>query len=473
MRRIDPRAVFKMLLALMDVAIVAGGFIGAYWLRFHLPFFPPPPEADFGTYVRFAFLIGFVCFFALYASGMYRLQQPFFGIDDFFAVLKSVTLAHITAAALGFAVRGRIPGEAMETYSRIVIAISWLGACVLLTCWRLCFDLILAWFRRRGVALTRVVVLGDDDFGRSFFALLRDHPELGYAPAGELVGCEVESLRAHLKRHPVDEVMLATQQATSDHILSLMSACQESRVRFSMVPTLFHVLTSRIQVREIAGVPIFVLEERIFLRSSRVLKRTIDLLLGGAMLLLSAPVFAVVAVLIKLESKGPVFYAQTRIGKGARPFRCFKFRSMYQDADARKRELAAQNEAQGPLFKMRNDPRRTLVGRVIRKLSIDELPQLINVFKGDMSFVGPRPDVPGYADALAGEDRLVLAVRPGITGPATLKYRNEEELLAGAEDPERYNDEVIYPDKVRLNREYVQNWSFWGDLRYIWQTIFE
>lgn len=118
------------------------------------------------------------------------------------------------------------------------------------------------------------------------------------------------------------------------------------------------------------------------------------------------------------------------------------------------------------------DARVTPLGRFFRRTKLDELPQLINVFKGDMSFVGPRPDVPGYADTLAGEDRLVLAVRPGITGPATLKYRNEEELLAGAVDPERYNDEVIYPDKVRLNREYVQNWSFWGDLRYIWQTIF-
>lgn len=454
-RRMDPKAVFKMLLAAMDVAIVAGGFVGAYWLRFHMPFFPPPPEADFAEYVRFAFLIGFVCFFALYASGLYRLQQPFFGIDDFFAVLKSVTLAHITAAALGFAVRGRIPGEAMETYSRIVIAISWLGGCVLLTCWRLCFDLILAWFRRRGVALTRVVVLGDDDFAHSFYALLRDHPELGYAPVGAVSDCEEASLRDMLKRHPADEVMLATQQATSDHILRLMSACQESRVRFSMVPTLFHVLTSRIQVREIAGVPIFVLEERIFLRSSRVLKRAIDLLLGGAMLVLSAPVFAVVAVLIKLESKGPVFYAQTRIGKGARPFRCFKFRSMYRDADARKRELEAQNEAQGPLFKMRNDPRRTLVGRVIRKLSIDELPQLINVFKGEMSLVGPRPPLPSEVDQYAAWQRKRFEVLPGITGLAQISGRSD----------------LSFDETLRFDFYYIEHWSPLVDVKIMLKTV--
>jgi lipopolysaccharide/colanic/teichoic acid biosynthesis glycosyltransferase len=112
------------------------------------------------------------------------------------------------------------------------------------------------------------------------------------------------------------------------------------------------------------------------------------------------------------------------------------------------------------------------LGRFWRKTKIDELPQLINVLKGDMSFVGPRPDVPGYADKLEGEDRIVLSVRPGITGPATLKYRDEEALLAGQKDPERYNNEVIWPDKVRINKEYIKSYSFKNDLVYIAKTIF-
>jgi lipopolysaccharide/colanic/teichoic acid biosynthesis glycosyltransferase len=119
-----------------------------------------------------------------------------------------------------------------------------------------------------------------------------------------------------------------------------------------------------------------------------------------------------------------------------------------------------------------NDPRITPLGHFLRKTKIDELPQLINVFLGQMSFVGPRPDVPGFADRLMGEDRIILSVRPGITGPATLKYREEEELLAGQDNPEKYNDEIIFPDKVRLNREYVANYSFWKDIQYIYQTIF-
>ena len=117
------------------------------------------------------------------------------------------------------------------------------------------------------------------------------------------------------------------------------------------------------------------------------------------------------------------------------------------------------------------DPRVTRLGRFWRKTKIDELPQLLNVMIGQMSFVGPRPDVPGFADRLQGEDRIILELRPGITGPATLAYRNEEALLASVPDPVRYNREIIYPDKVRINREYIQKWSFWQDIRYILQTL--
>ena len=117
------------------------------------------------------------------------------------------------------------------------------------------------------------------------------------------------------------------------------------------------------------------------------------------------------------------------------------------------------------------DPRITPLGRLLRKAKIDELPQLWNVLWGDMSFVGPRPDVPGFADSLVGEERQLLSIRPGITGPATLKYRNEEELLAAAEDPEVYNREVIWPDKVSINLEYIRDWRLSKDLQYIWKTV--
>jgi lipopolysaccharide/colanic/teichoic acid biosynthesis glycosyltransferase len=191
------------------------------------------------------------------------------------------------------------------------------------------------------------------------------------------------------------------------------------------------------------------------------MKRTFDLLVSLAGLIVVSPILFLAALLVKTTSDGPVFYKQDRVGLNARIFKLLKFRTMVINADKL-----------GSSVTVKNDPRITPVGRFLRRINMDELPQLINVLEGDMSFVGPRPDVPGFADKLRGEDRIILSVRPGITGPATLKYRNEEEILAKQADPDKYNAEVIYPDKVKLNREYVENAGFWKDIGYILETLF-
>jgi lipopolysaccharide/colanic/teichoic acid biosynthesis glycosyltransferase len=190
------------------------------------------------------------------------------------------------------------------------------------------------------------------------------------------------------------------------------------------------------------------------------MKRLFDIIFSFAGLAVLAPLMLVMAVIIKLTSGGPVLFAQCRVGMGGRVFRVYKFRTMVDNAE----EL-------GSTVTTVDDPRITRVGNFLRRFKLDELPQLINVFVGDMSFVGPRPDVVGFADRLKGEDRIILNVRPGITGPATLKYRDEEKILARQEDPDKYNEEVIFPDKVRINREYVKNYGFWKDIGYIIETI--
>lgn len=153
------------------------------------------------------------------------------------------------------------------------------------------------------------------------------------------------------------------------------------------------------------------------------------------------------------------FFVQRRVGMNGRIFKVVKIKTM--------RPMAGVNTT----VTGSNDPRITRLGVFLRKTKIDELPQLWNVLKGDMSFVGPRPDVPGYADKLTGRDRLVLSIRPGITGPATLKYRDEESVLAEQGDPERYNAEVIFPDKVKINLQYIDEWSLVADLRFIMKTV--
>lgn len=190
------------------------------------------------------------------------------------------------------------------------------------------------------------------------------------------------------------------------------------------------------------------------------IKRLLDITASGIGLLLLCPLFLVLAIWIKLDSQGPVFYRQVRVGKGNRDFRIFKFRSMRIGSD------------KGSLITVGgHDARITRSGYFIRKYKLDELPQLINVFLGDMSLVGPRPEVRRYVDLYTEEQRRVLNVRPGITDPASIKYRNENELLEGAEDPERYYIEVIMPDKLRLNIAYAANQSLLDDLRLICETF--
>ena len=188
------------------------------------------------------------------------------------------------------------------------------------------------------------------------------------------------------------------------------------------------------------------------------MKRLFDITASLFGLILLIPLFLVLAILIKLRMPGPVLFCQQRVGRHGREFTIYKFRSMLVDH-------------QGSTISVRGESRITPLGARLRKYKLDELPELWNVLIGDMSFVGPRPDVAEYYNRLKGEELKILELRPGITGPASLKYANEEEILASQPDPQLYNDQVIWPDKVRINLEYYEQRSFLGDLAIIFRTI--
>ena len=190
------------------------------------------------------------------------------------------------------------------------------------------------------------------------------------------------------------------------------------------------------------------------------MKFLFDRIVSFCGLLFLWPVLLVVAILIRIKMPGgPVLFTQKRVGRNGKLFTMYKFRSM----------TVAHS---GSSISVAGESRITPLGAKLRKYKLDELPELWNVLIGDMSFVGPRPDVPGYADNLKGQDRLILKLRPGITGPASLKYANEEEILAQVSDPIKYNDEVIFPDKVKINLDYYYNHTFVGDIKLIFQTVF-
>jgi lipopolysaccharide/colanic/teichoic acid biosynthesis glycosyltransferase len=189
-----------------------------------------------------------------------------------------------------------------------------------------------------------------------------------------------------------------------------------------------------------------------------IFKRIFDFFAALIGLIVFAPFLLVIVLLIWLKMPGPVLFSQNRVGLSGKLFKMVKFRSMSVGHKVSSISVAGESCI-------------TPLGAILRKYKLDELPELWNVLMGAMSFVGPRPDVPGYADKLMGEDCIILTVRPGITGPASLKYSNEEEILSKVDNPIKYNDEVLYPDKVRINKNYIKYWSFWLDIKIIIYTI--
>ena len=189
-------------------------------------------------------------------------------------------------------------------------------------------------------------------------------------------------------------------------------------------------------------------------------KRLFDLLLSTIGIILCGWIIVIAWLIASIDTKSNGFFLQTRVGQYGKLFTVIKIKTMGNEQDSNSTVTTS------------NDLRITKFGKIFRRSKIDELPQLVNIFLGDMSFVGPRPDVPGYADLLKGDDRIVLSLKPGITGPATLKYRDEEALLASKKNPEKYNHEVIYPDKVKINKKYIINYSLLNDVHYIFKTIF-
>ena len=190
-----------------------------------------------------------------------------------------------------------------------------------------------------------------------------------------------------------------------------------------------------------------------------IVKRSFDLLFSIIGIIMTAWIILIAFIIASIDTRSNGFFIQERVGKNGKLIKVIKIKTMkYKEKDS-------------STITTSRDSRITRSGRFFRKTKIDELPQLLNVLKGDMSFVGPRPDVPGYADKLTGEDRIILTIRPGITGPASIKYKNEEQILANVDNPEWHNVHVLFPDKVKLNKEYVRNYSFMKDINYIIKTI--
>ncbi len=305
-----------------------------------------------------------------------------------------------------------------------------------------------------------VIVVGTGKLAQTVASHLRAHSSVNFVgfvddnPLGrnDVLG-ELEDLPELCRRYSVARVVVCFSRTHPERTTEMLKGLA-GQVGVSIVPRYYELMTSRSHVEDLSGLPMLDIAPASLSLGSRFLKRSFDILSSSAILLLAAPFFAAVAVTIKATSAGPVFFRQVRTGRNEQPFSMMKFRTMYRDAESRRHELDHLNEVDGPLFKVQNDPRVTRVGRFLRRTSLDEFPQLINVWKGDMSLVGPRPFVVSEAMEIEGWARKRFEARPGMTGLWQVSGRNE----------------LSHLELCRLDYLYVASWSFWWDMQILWQT---
>jgi exopolysaccharide biosynthesis polyprenyl glycosylphosphotransferase len=265
----------------------------------------------------------------------------------------------------------------------------------------------------------------------------------------------VDELPAILARGNVNEVIVTLPWMYHRKILRIIAECAHSDVRARIVPDMFQMSMSRVGMDNLNGLPLLSMQQPTLSTSGRAVKRALDVLGAALVLLLTSPFLALAALGIRLDSPGPILFRQERVGKGESRFMVYKFRTMYQDAEEQLERLRGHNEATGPLFKMKRDPRITRVGRILRRTSIDELPQMYNVLMGDMSLVGPRPPLPREVAQYQEWHRRRLTVAPGITGLWQVSGRSD----------------LTFDEMVLLDIYYIENWSPLLDLRILLKTL--
>ena len=464
------RLLLKPVLALVDIAILAGTFQLAYWLRFKIPLLPELPIPTFELYFRFSFLVALIGVVMLHSSGLYRVRRLSFRLEDFFGVFRAVTFTAFIIMATNFILRGYIAGYDVETYSRLIILIAWSMSLVLLTLWRVGLAFGFKQLRRRGRGLRNVVIVGTDSVAQEFYRAVKDEVDFEYRPLGfvstsddpagnagqvlQILG-DVRNLPVIIRTHPVNEVVLACMGMDNENLAQVIKTCERADVQFSMIPGFYEILTRQMSVEEIADIPIFQLEERIFHRWGRLVKRGMDVGISLLVLVPFSPLWVLVALGIRANSKGGVFYKHGRVGKGEKVFQMFKFRSMHAGADIQRIELEQRHASADALLRLSEDARVTTFGRFLRRFSLDEVPQLINVLMGEMSLVGPRPHIPSEVAHYKEWHKRRFDVLPGVTGLTQVSGRKNLSL-----------DEM-----VRLDTYYIENWSPWLDVQILLRTF--
>jgi exopolysaccharide biosynthesis polyprenyl glycosylphosphotransferase len=465
-RSLALRWVFPAVSFVVDLILINLAFAVAYVLRYKFGIgghVLGQNNVRYEYWLHFEILLTVLMAASFALAGTYRQRLGMEWLGEVFAVGRAATVGMALAIIVTYLSKNLI-----DEHSRLVLLYTWILIIALASLGRGLTRLILRRLHRRGWNVRRVVVAGSTAMSKMVMQNLSMRLDQGYQLVGFLhengaapegfgrfrnLG-SVASAPEVIARHEVDEVVIALGATSHEDILSIRDHCLRQNVAFKFVPDLFEMSLSRVRMDDIAGIPLIDVTESPLHGVNFVAKRLLDSVVSLAALVVLSPVLILVALAIRLDSPGPIMIAQERVGRGGRVFPCFKFRSMYQDAEQRHAEMQARYGDGTLMFKHKNDPRRTRVGRVIRKLSIDELPNLFNVVRGEMSLVGPRPALPIEVAGYEPWHRKRFEVQPGMTGLWQISGRSH----------------LDFHEMVIMDIYYIDNWSLALDLKILLRT---
>ncbi len=446
----------KFFLILGDIFFIIISVLITYYLRFYLNFIPVRygiPELKYYLYL-IPFLIIFYLITFNYA-GLYREIEKKSNLDIFFKVLISTTFAIILVLSFSFFIRE-------ITYSRILMLSLWILSFIIISFWRIIYKNFYHFLYKKEFIITRVILIGMSELSKMFIERVQREPASGYKIAGildknnakDFYGVKylgnINNLSNIIKEYNIDEVFIGLPDFDREKLTELI--LENDNVQFKIASDILGIIVRDIDYDEIFGIPVFCVKELPLDKlRNRIIKRTIDIIISLIGLILLLPLFIIIGIIIKLTSEGPVFYKQERLSRGGKIFNMYKFRTMKKEAE----------KHTGPVWAKKDDDRVTAIGKFLRKTSIDELPQLINILKGDMSVVGPRPERPYFVKKFKETIPKYIErhkVKAGLTGWAQVNGLRGNTSLE---------------ERVKYDLYYIQNWSVWFDIKIIIQTILE
>ena len=463
------RKVFRwvpLLKAIVDAVLINVGFFLAYVARYQLQWFRPVDEAflvPYNTYLPSSLTLTAILLLVFWTEGLYSAKRKDSWLSDVYVIVRGAVTGVAALYVIALVYRAVL-------YSRLIFAYAGLTVVLLLSAARALEKQVQAFLRRRGYGVQRVLIVGAGETGRAVMRNIVAQPELGYVVVG-FVDDKPERGNRNIGRlkalggtdriaevvgdHAVDEVIITLPWQYHRRIMSIMAQCERARVSVRIVPDMFQMSLSHVDIDDLNGIPLIGLKSVSIRGWNLAIKRAIDMAVAGLGLLVLSPLLLVISVLVRLESSGAAVFRQTRVGRGGRQFTVLKFRTMREGAEQEVEALSALNEAGGPLFKIRNDPRLTKVGQILRRTSLDELPQLYNVLRGEMSIIGPRPGLPSEVEQYQEWHRKRLETWPGMTGLWQVSGRSD----------------LSFDEMVLLDIYYIENWSLLLDLQIALRTV--